>query len=182
MEKYIALLRGINVSGQKKIKMAEFRELLTENGMQNVQTYIQSGNILFDHKATEPNNLANWIHEIILEKYGFEVPTLVLTPGDLKKAISGNPFQHDPEKDNKRFYFTFLKDVPDPDLVAKLLESDYSPEEIVIDDRVIHFYSPDSYGRAKMNNNFLERKLKVQATTRNWRSVHVLLEMSAQPG
>ncbi|MCB0704275.1 MAG: DUF1697 domain-containing protein [Saprospiraceae bacterium] len=178
MEKYIALLRGINVSGQKKIKMADLRDLLAKNGMQQVQTYIQSGNILFEHPEKHPTELAAWITDIIRNAYDFEVPTIVLKPNDLEKAIAGNPFSKDPAKDPTRFYVTFLEQAPDPELVKQLKALDYSPEEVVVDEAVVYFYSPESYGRAKMNNNFLEKKLKVPATTRNWRSVHILLEMS----
>ncbi len=177
METYIALLRGINVSGQKKIKMAELREQLTGLGLADLRTYIQSGNIIFKSPATEPNSLAQKIKNQIQKDYGFEVPTLVLRPADLAYVLQHNPFAKDPDKDPSRWYLTFLAEVPAEEKVAALSEVSYEPEAYVIDGKNIFFYSPKGYGRAKMNNNFFEKKLKVAATTRNWRTVNKLWEM-----
>lgn len=178
MKTYIALLRGINVSGQKKIKMADLRAQLQALPIQNIQTYIQSGNIVFEGASTANSDLANQIEQNIKQNYGFEVPVLIKSPEDLKNTLENNPFLKDSNKDIKRFYVTFLAEAPAPDLVEKLKEVDYSPEEYVILNDSIYFYSPQGYGRAKMNNNFFEKKLKVSATTRNWRTIHKLLEMT----
>ena len=103
---YIALLRGVNVSGQKKIKMAELRKHLAELSFQNIQTYIQSGNIIFQSSA---KNLDKSVYEQkiaakIKEKYGFDVPVLVLTTAELEDAISNHPYSNRPENDRKRCY------------------------------------------------------------------------------
>ena len=149
METYIALLRGINVSGQKKIKMADLRLHLEELNFQNILTH-----------------------------YGFEVSVLIKTPEDLENTIKNNPFLQDSAKDPKYFYVTFLAKAPSLDGIEKLKEKDYSPEEYDLMDELIYVYPPQGYGRAKMNNNFFEKKLKVAATTRNWRTIHKLLEMA----
>jgi len=108
MKTYIALLRGINVSGQKKIKMADLRAYLEELDFQNIRTYIQSGNIVFDSVSTSTRLLENQIKAKIKQKYGFEVPTMVKVPADFKNAIAYNPYQSDKNKDPKRVYLTFL--------------------------------------------------------------------------
>ncbi|MEL6637417.1 MAG: DUF1697 domain-containing protein [Bacteroidota bacterium] len=177
METYIALLRGINVSGQKKIKMADLREQLSGLGLAEVRTYIQSGNIVFRHPATEPQVLAQKIKSQIQADYGFEVPTLVLRPTDLDYVLQHNPFAQDSDKDPSRWYLTFLATAPPAERIATLAQVDYAPEEFVLDGTNIFFYSPKGYGRAKMNNNFFEQKLKVAATTRNWRTINKLWEM-----
>ena len=177
MPTYIALLRGINVSGQKKIKMADLRTHLSELGYGNLQTYIQSGNIVFSSAEEDAAVLEGQIHEKIKEKYGFEVPVLVLQPEDFTAVLDRNPMQEE-RHDRKRLYVTFLASEPVPEKKAKLSELDYSPEEYVLDGKVIYFFSPTGYGRAKMNNNFFEQKLKVKATTRNWNTVNKLLAMS----
>ena len=179
MSIHIALLRGINVSGQKKIKMADLRAHLGELGFGHVRTYIQSGNILLESDKSA-GEVEEMIGEKIREKYGFEVPVMVKSPADLKAAIDANPFKDDPEKDSKRFYLTFLAEEPAADRIAHLATYDFPPEEYLLEGKVVHFYSPDSYGRAKMNNNFFEQKLKVQATTRNWRSTLKLIEMAEE--
>lgn len=175
MPTYIALLRGINVSGQKKIKMAELRDHLISWGFAEVQTYIQSGNLILTSPETDQTQIAERIHRGILEAYGFEVPVMILLPKDVERVLAHNPFL--PEHDPKRLYVTFLSATPDADLIDQLAAVDYAPEAYVVTDQHIYFFSPAGYGRAKMNNNFFEKKLKVNATTRNWRTVNKLRDM-----
>ncbi len=175
METYIALLRGINVSGQKKIKMADLKVHLSELGFQDIQTYIQSGNIIFRTSKTASKSLENNIYEKIKEKYDFEVPVLVKTTEEFASILKNIPFPT--IKDYSKLYFTLLNKKPSLELVKKLKEVDYSPEAYFIDNKVIYVYVPNGYGRAKINNNFFEKKLKVSATTRNWKTTTKLLEM-----
>ncbi|NRB53014.1 MAG: DUF1697 domain-containing protein [Saprospiraceae bacterium] len=177
MRTYIALLRGINVSGQKKIKMADLRTHLSSWGFSEVQTYIQSGNIVLQDEELAANQIAKRIHQGIQSAYGFDVPVMVLAPEYLDKVLANNPFL--PEKDPKRLYVTFLSNPPVPELLDGLLQEDYSPEAFNLVEKHIYFFSPSGYGRAKMNNNFFEKKLKVEATTRNWRTVNKLRDMCA---
>ena len=175
METYIALLRGINVSGQKKIKMVELKDHLAELSLENVRTYVQSGNVLFQHERTDPADLAELIKQKILQKYGFEVVVFVKTVDDLVTILDHNPFQ---DKDLTRLYMTFLSQEPDPTLLQKLKTIDHHPEEFVLRGKDVYFFSPHGYGKAKMNNNFFENKLKVAATTRNWKTVNKLVELA----
>ncbi len=180
MQTYIALLRGINVSGQKKIKMADLKIHLAELDFQNLQTYIQSGNIVFETTPGSTEKLQTLISKKIAEKYGFEVPTLVKTANELQEALQRNPFHPEGEAEPNKMYFTFLATLPTPDRVAHLHSFAYPPEQFVLEGKNIYFYSPNSYGRAKMNNNFFENKLKVPATTRNWRTVKILFDMATE--
>lgn len=175
---YIALLRGINVSGQKKIKMADLRVLLTDIGLSEVQTYIQSGNVIFQAEPEDPSLLAAKIKAGILSHYGWEVPTLVLEPEDLEAAVEGYPWKDKDDRTPEKIYLTFLETSPTPENIAALDPTPYFPEEIVLSDKVIYFFPPKGAGRAKMNNNFFERKLKVKATSRNWRTTNKLIEMA----
>lgn len=180
MNTYIALLRGINVSDQKLIKMADLRMHLAKLKLDNIQTYIQSGNIVFQSNGKSCEKLENLIRSKIKEKYDFDVPTLVKTPADLIDVIKRNPFKEEVESDSKRIYITFLSDHPEQSKIESLKEVDYSPEKYAVDGDIVFFFSPNGYGKAKMNNNFFENKLKVNATTRNWKTVNTLLEMSSQ--
>jgi len=177
METYIAMLRGINVSGQKKIKMADLKRYMEELSFQDVETYIQSGNIVFKAEDSA-SDVAEAIKAKILERYGFEVPTIIKKNEDFEYVLANCPFLDNPTKEESRFYITFLDREPEYERIMKLEKSDYSPEEYVLDETNIFFYSPNGYGNAKMNNNFFENKLKVTATTRNWKTVHKLAEMS----
>ncbi len=174
---FIAMLRGINVSGQKKIKMADLREHLSEIPLYDVRTYIQSGNIVFRSEQT-PEPLEAAIRSKIEKKYGFDVPTLVKTPKEFETAIAGNPYGHRMAEESKRVYITFLSDIPEQPLVDNLKSVDHSPEEWVLKGKDIYFYSPHGYGNAKMSNNYFEAKLKVKATTRNWKTIVTLLDMA----
>ena len=182
MKTYIALLRGINVSGQKKIKMAELKTLFEALLFTDVQTYIQSGNVIFMHDNAHPEGLERSIRQKILEKYGFEVAVTVLSPSELRGAIAGNPFLKDPSIDLKRIYVTFLASRPLPEHIETLGSLDYSPEAYMLDGKVLYFFSPHGYGKAKLNNNYIENKLKLSATTRNWKTVNTLMEMASGQG
>lgn len=177
MKTYIALLRGINVSGQKMIKMAELKTHFEALNFHEVQTYIQSGNVVFKSADTMPTSLEHSISEMIRKVYGFEVAVLVRRPEDLRHILDNNPFLQRGE-DPERLYVTFLATSPTTAQVEKLKEYDYSPEAYALDGTTLYFFAPNGYGRAKMNNNFFESKLKVACTTRNWKTVQVLLDMA----
>lgn len=175
---YIALLRGINVSGQKKIKMAELRTQLENLGLLSVQTYIQSGNVVFQSPVSSPNALAKKIIAMILKEYGWEVPVLVLETKHIQAAVGGYPWQEKEDRVPKDIYLTFLEEAPTAEQVKHLASFEFQGEEYVLDGKVLYFFCAKGYGRAKMNNNFFEKKLQVKATTRNWRTTHKLLEMA----
>ncbi|MEO0468036.1 MAG: DUF1697 domain-containing protein [Bacteroidota bacterium] len=175
MNTYIALLRGINVSGQKKIRMAELREQLAELPYENIRTYIQSGNIVFDSQNENAAQLAQEIRNKIAGHYAFDVPTLIRTPEELREAAQNNPFA---AEDLKRVYLTFLESVPAQAQIDVLAEVDYSPEQYVIQGKSLYLFSPDGRGTSKLSNNLFEKKLKVNATTRNWRTLNKLIEMA----
>ncbi len=178
MQTYIALLRGINVSGQKKIKMADLRACLETLPFSDITTYIQSGNIVFKSAILSVAKLEKQIHELILKDFGFEVPVLIKTHQELKVAFENNPFAKDASKDPNKFYIVFLKEKPLAANIALLKTYDYSPEAYILDERIIYFYAANGAGNAKMSNNFFEKKLKVQATTRNWKTTHKLVTLS----
>lgn len=177
MKTYIALLRGINVSGQKKIKMAELREILEKEGLKSVQTYIQSGNIAFDSESDSKENLENVIYNIILKHFGFEVPTLVLGKEAIEEILKTNRFEDDGEN---RLYFVLLKNPPEDELIKTFNELQFENEDFHITDKCVYLFCKKGYGNAKLNNNLIERKLKVEATTRNLKTMKKLLEMATK--
>ena len=177
MNIYIALLRGINVSGQKKIPMAELRELLTNAGLEHVKTYIQSGNVIFKSPETDAQKLELKMHEAIKTHFGFEVPVLVKTPSQLQQVFDDCPF---PEEKKTNSYFTLLYAIPDEGLVKEAAKMSYPNEEFVITSDCIYFYCAIGYGKAKYNNNFFERKLKTTSTARNYKTMVKLLSLCAE--
>lgn len=177
MPTYIALLRGINVSGQKKIKMAELREHLAELPYHNIQTYIQSGNIMLEREEAEVGIIEAEIRAKIEEKYGFDVPTMVKTKEDFEHVVSHHPFIRRRKEDPKFVHVTFLAENPDPEKIELLTAGEYPSEEFEIEGNYFYLFAPNGYGRARLNNNFIERKLKTRATTRNWKTITKLLEL-----
>ncbi|TYA69906.1 DUF1697 domain-containing protein [Seonamhaeicola marinus] len=177
MKTYIALLRGINVSGQKKIPMAELRELLTHSGLNNVQTYIQSGNVIFQASEENKTVLQAKIHDAIHDHFGFSVPILVLEPVTLNEIFNNSPF---PQNEKEKSYFMFLYEKPENKLVKEVSQLNYPNEAFKVTDNSVYFYCSTGYGKAKCSNNFFERKLKVTATARNYKTMVKLLSLSAQ--
>lgn len=177
MSKFIALLRGINVSGQKQIKMSELKTLFEEKGFQDVETYIQSGNVILSAKEKSNKKLEDKISSTIKSKFGFDVNAIVVTPEEIGHVIQSNPFLKK-KKDTEKLYVTFLSENPSAENIKKLKAVDYSPEEYFIDKRFIYLFEPTGYGKARLNNNFFENKLKVFGTTRNWKTVNKLFELS----
>jgi uncharacterized protein (DUF1697 family) len=176
MQKYIALLRGINVSGHKKIPMVELRDLFSKSGFQNVQTYIQSGNVIFQSKEIDIKFLENDLQKAIMTHFGFEVPVLIKTPIQLQAIFDACPFSEDKKV---KSYFTLLYTMPDKSLIEEVSKIGYPNEEFIITNKCIYFYCSTGYGNAKCNNKFFERKLKTTATARNYKTMVKLLSLSA---
>lgn len=177
MGKFIALLRGINVSGQKKIKMSDLKMLFADLSFTNVETYIQSGNVFFLSDSNNKKIIRERLEKKIKSKYGYQVQIIIKTPDELKYALNYNPFLRDEKNDFDRIYFTFLSEKPSSINIKKLMEFEYPPEEYIIDGDMIYLLFPNGYGKAKMNNNFFEKKLNIFATTRNYKTVKTLFEM-----
>ncbi len=173
MSTYISILRGINVGGQKKIKMTDLKKLYENLGFDNVQTYIQSGNVVFESNETNIKKLEQLIFEGIKKQYGFEVPNIILKPEEIENALKTNPF-----KDIDKMYFTFLAETPTKENIEKLYTYSFDDEYYELIDKVVYFHCPNGAGRAKMSNNFFENKLKVMATSRNLNTTKKLLEMA----
>jgi uncharacterized protein (DUF1697 family) len=178
METYIAILRGINVSGHKMINMKELKALLESSGFADVTTYIQSGNLIFQHKKTDEQQLVKQIEKAISGKYGFEVPVVVRTAAEWKKAADSNPFLKGKDIDAEKLHITFLSVAPSKENLDKANTYNYEPDRFIVKGREVYIYAPDGYGNTKLNNTFFENKLKVTATTRNLKTVNKLSELS----
>ena len=178
MKTHISILRGINVSGQKKILMADLKELYETLGFTNVVTYIQSGNVLFnsDKKYSESELIAQ-IENAIQEKYDFQVPILVFTIEFLKNIVLNNPFIKEKEIDIEKLHVTYLAEIPAKDKLEEIKKFDFSPDRFTIVDKTVYVYCPGGYGNTKLSNSFFESKFKVKATTRNWKTTLKLMEI-----
>ncbi|PWH86176.1 DUF1697 domain-containing protein [Brumimicrobium oceani] len=176
MEKKIAILRGINVGGKRKILMTDLKSMLVEIGIMNAKTYIQSGNVIFESELKNLE-LSLQIESEILKKFGFDVPVIIKTRAELKAAISSNPF-FTSDADMSKLHLTFLNKKPSEKDIESLRSFDSKEDQFEIQGENIFIFCEGKYHQSKLTNNFFEKKLKVGATTRNWKTVLKLMELS----
>ncbi len=177
MSTFIALLRAVNVIGKNMIRMPELARVFEKAGFRNVRTYIQSGNILFETGKESCESLSLKIREMIANSFGLTIGVLVITPQELADIALHNPFAERPEIDLARVHVTFLDMDAEPGKAEKMLSYHYPPDEVIIGKKAVYVHCPDGYGLTKFNNNFIEKKLSVNATSRNWNTCLKLLEM-----
>ena len=172
MPAWISILRGINVGGQKKIRMADLKALYEQLGFLEVTTYIQSGNIIFrteDHK--QGLALSEKIEKAIEEKYHFVVPVIIRTSDEMLSILSSNPFLKENNINREKLHVTFLDKEPSSENVTIIKKTGFPPDRFHISGKEVYLYCPNSYGVTKLSNTFFEKKLLVKATTRNWNTV-----------
>ncbi|PCI76634.1 hypothetical protein COB21_04190 [Candidatus Aerophobetes bacterium] len=171
---YVSLLRGINVGGHKRIKMADLKELYSSLGFEEIVTYIQSGNVVFTANKQDQDLLITSIEKAIYQRYGFEVSVQVREKNVFAEAIKRCPYSGSMLVDETQVLLCFLSSIPSQEACLELQKYVKSPEQLVIDKDVVYLYCPNSYSNSKLGNNFIEKKLQVKATTRNWKSVCAL--------
>jgi uncharacterized protein (DUF1697 family) len=175
---YVALLRGINVGGYRPIKMDELRDAFAALGFEGVKTYVQSGNVVFTAPSQACENLAKRIQENVFRQFGISVSVLVKTPKELNAVMKNNPFLQENGIDTSKLHVTFLSRAPAKNALKMLDAIAGSPDQLRYSGEAIYLYCPNGYGETKLSNNALEKVLKVAATTRNWKTVNQLCEMS----
>lgn len=158
--------------------MDALRKACAGIGFKDAETYIQSGNVLFSFKKTDPKKISSLLQAAIKKEFGFEVPVITLAQEALLKIVRGNVFANDKTKEEKFLHVTFLGETPAAADVAKLGDGNYGREEFRVSANAVYLYCPEGYGNAKLTNAFLEKKLGVSATTRNWRTTLNLLALS----
>ncbi|PWJ41107.1 DUF1697 domain-containing protein [Sediminitomix flava] len=178
MKTHIAILRGINVGGKRKILMADLKLLFQDLGFADIETYIQSGNVVF--KAPTSDKLEHLIKKAIQEKYGFEVPTIVRSLNEWEKSISTNPFLSSENEGIERMHLTFLKETPKQENIELAEAFERGNDQLSIVGKDVFLLLEGKYSQSKLSNQFFEKKLKVEATTRNWKTVKKLLEIASK--
>ncbi len=174
MKTYIAILRGINVSGHKLIKMEALRKMFENLNFKNIKTYIQSGNVLFQFKKTKSDKLEKMIVIKIREYFAFDVSVMVKGLDEIITVLENNPFVIKRKEDITKLHVTFLSGEPLDEAMEKIKSLQYQPDEFIVSGNVIYLFCPNGYGNTKLNNNFFENKLKLVATTRNWKTINEL--------
>jgi uncharacterized protein (DUF1697 family) len=174
MQTYIAILRGINVNGKNIIKMDKLLLLFQNLGFEHVKTYIQSGNVVFQSKNIETRDLEKLIQNKILENFDCKIPILVIEKSEWNLVANNNPFVNQRNEDTAKLHVTFLSEEPNEAFIEKIKQGNYDVDEFFVAGKAIYLFCPNGYGNTKLSNNFFENKLKITATTRNWKTVNEL--------
>lgn len=173
-ERYVVLPRGINVGTRNRVRMADLREVLEDSGYDEVVTILQSGNILLTDDS-EPFDVQDTV-ERILDKQGVPVPCLVRTGDDIRSIVRDHPLA-DVAEDPSRHLVIFFNAEPDRALVNELTSADHGDEVLAVEGSQAHVYTPEGVKKMKLSYTYLEKKLEVVATARNW---NTLLKIEAK--
>ena len=177
MNTYIALFRGINVGGSHLLPMKDLKLMLEQNGCVDVQTYIQSGNVILSSAVADAARLEKQVAAAVSRSHGFEPRVLLLTPGDLERAAKGNPFPK-AEDNPKSVNLFFLAAPPKKPDLKSMEDLKTETERFALKGKVLYLHTPDGFGASKLAAR-AERLLGVEATARNWRTVTTLLKMAS---
>jgi uncharacterized protein (DUF1697 family) len=172
MPRYIALLRGINVGGNTMLKMSDLKPCLERAGLGNVHTYINSGNVGFDSDGSE-GDLVLGIERAIETEFGRSVPVMIRSQNEISRIISANPFRGEFES-HKEMHVLFLREEMPDAKARQLLDAAEPPERFTVVGREIYCHLPMGVANSLLGKSFIEKKLKVAVTARNWRTVEKL--------
>lgn len=174
LKDYIVLLRGINVGGSKRLKMEELRQMLVEMDFLDVKTYIQSGNIVLKSEKSE-HEISKRIQEKLKVEKDYDVPVLTVSLEDWQRLINENPFA---EEDFKYLSVTICDKTINPEELAEAINFDLKHNRYEVIGNRLYQITPDGYRNTKLTNNWIENKLKLKATTRNWKTTLKMAEMA----
>ncbi|MFF0459010.1 DUF1697 domain-containing protein [Streptomyces mexicanus] len=181
MTTYAALLRGINVGGNRKVPMAELRTLMEGLGHADVRTHLQSGQAVFTRAHGDEESLAAELGRAIEKRFGFAVDVIVRDHAYLRAVAESCPF---PAADlqPRQLHVTYFSAPVDADRFFAIDRAAHLPEEFRLGDRALYLYAPDGLGRSKLAEQLSRRSVTkgLIATTRNWNTVLKLVEMTAR--
>jgi uncharacterized protein (DUF1697 family) len=173
----VAMLRGINLGPNRRVPMADLRQLLADAGFENVKTYVQSGNIVLS-AAAKPAQLESDLAAVIEERFGFAVPVVVRSRHQLQEVVDRDPIAGAADQP-KLYQVTFLAAKPSAAAATRLRELARDPERVAFAGREIYTFHPDGVAGSKLSLAVVSKVLGAAATSRNWTTVNRLLEMAA---
>ena len=169
-ERYLVLPRGINVGTRNRVPMAELRAVLAEQGYSGVATVLQSGNVIVSTKSDNPSEVAGAVQCLLSKEFDVNVPCVGRTANQVRAVLERNPLQ-EVVSDPSRYLVNFLSEEPDPEVAGALLEENHSPEAIAIEGAEAYVWTPDGVKAMTLSYAYLERRLGVVATARNWNTL-----------
>lgn len=173
----ISLLRGINVGGHKKIKMADLRALCESLGFRNARSLLQTGNVIFESDESDLARIQARLERGIAAAYGFTVPVIIRSPAAFKSLLARHAFTAAQLAEPRKIAIVFLSDAPRPQALGKLRAKNPGREAIQADGRELFIFYADGQARSKLDNARIEKALDLQATARNWNTCQKLLQL-----
>ena len=178
-QRYVALLRGVNVGGKNRLPMADLRDIFTAAGCAAVQTYIQSGNVMFEVEQDLAERVPEIVTRAIRRQFGYETAVVMRSSEELQRVVASNPF--DTSGDPRFLHVAFLGDAPGAKAVSRLDPQRSPPDAFAVRGRHVYLHYPNGVARSKLTNEYLAAQLQTASTMRNWRTVLKLLEMVDAP-
>ena len=173
-ERYLVMLRGINVGTRNRVPMAELRSKLADEGYSDVATVLQSGNVIVSTESDHPEGVAGAVQRLLSDEFDVNVPCVVRTAGQVRGVLKRNPLQ-EVVSDPSRYLVNFLSDKPDPEVVRALLEEDHSPEAIAIEGTEAYIWTPEGVKAMTLSYAYLEKRFGGVATARNWNTLEKIV-------
>jgi uncharacterized protein (DUF1697 family) len=168
---YIALLRGINVGGNRKVAMSDLREIVAGLGFEDVCTYLQTGNVVFRGKSVKATRLEQLLESEADKRLGLQTTFFVRTGEEWKATVEHNAFPKQAKNDPGHLVVQFLKNVPSPGAVKALQTASKGPEGIRAKGNRLYIVYPEGIGRSRLTAALMESKLSTVCTGRNWNTV-----------
>jgi len=181
MARLVALLRGINVGGHKKVPMARLREVLEAAGFADVRTYVQSGNVALTGPDRPPAEVGSAIEAAIEEAFGFDVAVVVRTRDEIAALVDDDPLGDVATNPTYRIV-VFLAGELDRSRLADVDPAEFAPEAFALRDREIVMWAPGGQRDSRLVKTLTEKRTGVVGTARNWRTVEKLLELAGEDG
>jgi len=180
MIKYIAFLRAINVGGHGVIKMEELRKLFNELRFKNVKTYIQTGNVVFETSAKDSDSLTNKIEKHLNKSLGYEVEVMLRTVPEIEEIIKDNPFKKVKLDKSLQLYLTFLYKEPSEEQKELIIAASEDNANFRLAKREVYTLYNRNNAKNPFSNAFVEKKLKIPSTTRNWNVINKVLDLAKE--
>ncbi len=172
---HVALLRGINLGG-RRLPMKDLAALFRDAGCDDVRTYIQSGNVVFEARPALARRVPAFVSQAIADRFGFEAPMVTRTANEMEDVARHNPFLK-AGADSKTLHVVFLQDRPSKARIAELDPDRSPPDAFAVRGREIYLYCPNGVGRSKLTMPYFDAKLRTLGTARNWNTMLKLREM-----
>lgn len=169
-KRYLVMPRGINVGRGNRVRMADLRSKLADEGFSDVATVLQSGNVILSTGSDRPGEVGDAMERLLSHHFDIDVPCMVRTADQVREALERNPLR-EVVTNPSRYLVNFFTEEPDPELVGSLLERDHAPEAVAIEGTEAYVWSPEGLAAMTLSYAYLEKRLGVVATARNWNTM-----------